>query len=1151
MTENINSKEYWERRFTEDWVELDGPAQSAYFSRLALAAMPDWLKQHINGDQLTLCDWGCGTGEGTAALHSQLGVPTTGIDFSEEAIGIASKKHVGDGLDFVAEDWLGTSPSAGGQYDVIFSSNTLEHFINPWSVFDEVASRALKHVVLLLPFREEPLKRHEEHFTSFIESSFRVVREGWVLTCARIIDTSRVDSRYWSGSQILVVYSKVSELKHVDSTLAEMGVAGDEAPWLGSARKENEIAGIAGQLGEIKGLQVGLGSYLSDLQRLQGHSHSVTEAGIRALGESLRDSHEALVARMEEQATAKLRGIESELSDKNAELCLLKSELADKDGELGLLKSELADKDGELDLLRSELAAKEGELGLLRSELAEMSCELNQLRVELQSAAESMASRLGAKQHELAEVRKELEHAHAAMHALESNLVKRLEKLQQRNFHLAEVASRYNRIVSSRSWRWMGPLRKLSAVIERRTIEEMPAVPAQQLVPYEAVDVPVQPRVPAMDLPEASDLKTLDDEYVDKDGFDPGVFLSSPGRGLPDVFVWSVIDWHFRTQRPQHIARALAERGHRVFYISNNFINSEEPGFAVEELDSSGRLFQINLHLSGAPAIYFDPASAHQVRQLKASLSRLLGWSRTRSSVSIAHHPYWWPLVRAVPNARLVYDCMDHHAGFETNNSSVLSAEEHLMRGADLVVVTSEYLEREVRAHNQSVAMIRNAGDFAFFNQVPDSVYRDVQGRRVIGYFGAIAEWFDPELVRAVAIDNPDAVVLLIGADSSGTGQVLADLPNVVMTGEVPYRELPHYLHGFDVALLPFKVIPLTLATNPVKIYEYLAAGVPVVTIDLPEIAQFGTHVYKADDAEGFTRSVKLALSESGELRAGRINFAREQTWAARAAAFDKAVSSIPEPLVSVIVLTYNNWAYTRECLRSIEEYSDYPNLEVIVVDNASSDETREELQRWMDEGSCAGHSRRLILNNDNLGFSAGNNIGMQVSKGEYIVILNNDTHVTPGWVRGLLSPLRTNPDVGLVGPVTNNIGNEAKIDITYDSMTDMLELSGEYTRRHAGISFDIDTLAFFCVMMSRATYEKVGPLDEEFGVGFFEDDDYCRRVEKLGLRKLCLEDVFVHHHLSASFDALRAERKKELFLTNKEKYEKKWGQWQPHRGRS
>jgi GT2 family glycosyltransferase len=113
--------------------------------------------------------------------------------------------------------------------------------------------------------------------------------------------------------------------------------------------------------------------------------------------------------------------------------------------------------------------------------------------------------------------------------------------------------------------------------------------------------------------------------------------------------------------------------------------------------------------------------------------------------------------------------------------------------------------------------------------------------------------------------------------------------------------------------------------------------------------------------------------------------------------------------------------------------------------------------------------------------------------------------------------------------------------------MADMLNQAAAFTRRHIGQLYPISTAAFFCVMMERKTFENVGPLDERFGKGFFEDDDYCRRIENMGLRVVCAEDVFIHHHLSASFDKMDDEKRKELFNKNKEIYEKKWGKWLPH----
>ena len=133
------------------------------------------------------------------------------------------------------------------------------------------------------------------------------------------------------------------------------------------------------------------------------------------------------------------------------------------------------------------------------------------------------------------------------------------------------------------------------------------------------------------------------------------------------------------------------------------------------------------------------------------------------------------------------------------------------------------------------------------------------------------------------------------------------------------------------------------------------------------------------------------------------------------------------------------------------------------------------------------------------------------------------------------------------MGPVTNNIGNEAKIDIHYADMDAMFLESFRYTSANKGELLFVPTVAFFCVAFSRELVDKVGLLDERFGQGFFEDDDYCRRVTDEGYKIAIAEDVFVHHHLSATFSQEGKKKRQQLFAENKKKYEAKWGEWKPH----
>ncbi len=169
---------------------------------------------------------------------------------------------------------------------------------------------------------------------------------------------------------------------------------------------------------------------------------------------------------------------------------------------------------------------------------------------------------------------------------------------------------------------------------------------------------------------------------------------------------------------------------------------------------------------------------------------------------------------------------------------------------------------------------------------------------------------------------------------------------------------------------------------------------------------------------------------------------------------------------------------------------------------------------------------------------------------GEIRILLNNDTYVTRGWITDLIRPLQNDPDVGMTGPLTNMIGNEQKIRIAYHDMEEMGRASADFTSSRRRSIFATDNLAFFCVAIRADVIEKVGLLDEAFRLGFFEDDDYCRRVQAAGYKLVVCDGVFVHHHLSASFDQLGGTAKSKMMLEGKAIFEAKWGTWHPHRYR-
>jgi GT2 family glycosyltransferase len=331
-------------------------------------------------------------------------------------------------------------------------------------------------------------------------------------------------------------------------------------------------------------------------------------------------------------------------------------------------------------------------------------------------------------------------------------------------------------------------------------------------------------------------------------------------------------------------------------------------------------------------------------------------------------------------------------------------------------------------------------------------------------------------------------------------------------------------------------------------LFEFLSAGKAVVATDLTELRHYSDYVELASTLEQWLLAIENALHDhSPERVAARVEFARHNTWDERVAQIKHHINAL-FPKASIVVVTYNNLDYTRLCLESIYKKTVYPNYEVIVVDNASIDGTVEFLKTF-----GTGHPNfASIFNEMNEGFASANNRGIAAATGEYIVFLNNDTIVTRGWLSGLINHLR-HPQVGIVGPVTNCSGNESRIEVDYQTPGEMEGFAERYTRAHEGQTFEISMLALFCIAMRRSVIiDEVGLLDERFGIGMFEDDDYALRVKQKGYKVICAEDVFVHHWGRASFSKLSQEEYQRLFDENRRKFEEKWGmQWEPHRSRS
>jgi len=235
---------------------------------------------------------------------------------------------------------------------------------------------------------------------------------------------------------------------------------------------------------------------------------------------------------------------------------------------------------------------------------------------------------------------------------------------------------------------------------------------------------------------------------------------------------------------------------------------------------------------------------------------------------------------------------------------------------------------------------------------------------------------------------------------------------------------------------------------------------------------------------------------------------------------------------VSIVILSYNDYPGTTcLCLDSLSKDQEFNSWDIIVVDNASDASTRESLQQAQQQFP----SVHFVLNERNLGYAAGNNIGIRMSTGEVVILLNSDTVVPVGMISRLAAHFVGNNKLGMVGPVTNAAGNEQAILATAESIEGKIEQGLRYANSGGKEQLVTYRMDFHCVAISREVIAKVGLLDEEFGRGYYEDFDYSLRVKQAGFDLRVAENVFVYHRGSASFGKLPLETK-ELMKRNKKR---------------
>jgi glycosyltransferase involved in cell wall biosynthesis len=382
-----------------------------------------------------------------------------------------------------------------------------------------------------------------------------------------------------------------------------------------------------------------------------------------------------------------------------------------------------------------------------------------------------------------------------------------------------------------------------------------------------------------------------------------------------DIVCVGFADWETDLWTNQHHLMArLAAGGARVLFVES--LGLRRPTLAGRDVRRIARRLRAGLAgprvRDGVSVLSPLVLPFHGVAPVRAFNARVLPFQVARAARRLGmQRPILWgyvpqaeALVPALDPSLVVYHCVDDiaaHPGIETHSFRL--AEERFARRADLVLASAPALYARLRAFNDHVLDAPNVADVGLFASAledgPVDAALDALPRPRLVFTGAIAEQkLDLALLRTLAEAHPDWTLALVGpvglGDPHTDVSALAELPNVHLLGRRRYDELPAVLRGADVGLIPYRRSQLTDSIFPMKVYEYLAAGVPVVATLLPALEDV-EGVTRTEGAAAFAAAVQRSLDArtDGDGRRARSALAAGRSWEARIAEIDTAVASV------------------------------------------------------------------------------------------------------------------------------------------------------------------------------------------------------------------------------------------------------------------
>lgn len=922
----VNSLEYWDQRFSVNWGEAGGPAQTRFFADIALRLMPASIRADISRFCKTLADIGCAEGEAAAVMKETFpSLQVVGFDFSERAIEIARARY--PEVEFQAH----SLESITEQYDVVMCSNVLEHFGTPGPIVEKLAKIAKRHLLILVPGWE--VERHPEHEVTFRLGDFPRTLEGLHLAHVAALNCARIDPQQWPGYQLLLIYSDASAIAASNTTVGDL-VAAAQLPDLST----DDFADLRGKDGHLRRLC----EFAEQQQASSGLLHAVMER-LETLGER----QEAIGYAGRQELLGAFNALQNEIIDQSQAAARLQStDLERALGEASDLRLErvslleqlvrvTSDRDAErcradsaheqLDRMALQAAGRDHDLKHLQCSVDEQDQIIKNLSDEIMGSKlkeqhlessveqrdqviERMTSDHVQKDERIRSLERYIDQLRSEVGNLNSTLQLAIESHRWRESYDAAMLDAWCRhaaaldddrgrlglvaltmqqqvreLRASTSWKLSAPLRWISHGIlgrapapalptlegPRSLVFSLPGVAATQPSQGDAASVPSIARAPA-----SRDLlwNEFQQRVLSKRDLYRGIFVQEV-----------VIDWNVPLyQRPQHIAAAMGRAGYLVIYRTVNWTNDDVQGFREV-----------------APNVWLTNS---------VEVDDLNNAARSLYSTAYADDPS--NLQRRPADSLMTYEYIDHIdpqiSGDSENIARLLRLKEWAFGGgARLVVASARVLEAEAIAAvgPDRVVLVPNGVDTRHYRNpahartvLPEALLEFRQRHSsVVGYFGAIAPWLWYDAINELVAARPDIGFVFIGPDYYGGTERLPRGDNVLYLGAVDYGVLPAHARLFDICFIPFEPGEIARTTSPLKLFEYFALEKPVVvTADMVECVAH-REVFCGGSVAELSSAIDaaFAVKDCGEHRARLRQLADENDWDRRAETLAHAIERL------------------------------------------------------------------------------------------------------------------------------------------------------------------------------------------------------------------------------------------------------------------